>query len=387
MLPLATTLVLLLTGFGHATNIQQEVTPSQSDKVQELIQWMESSGGFLDPRVEIRRWNPDDPTSYFGVFANAPIKGDEVLMHIPDKIKMQLIDDDEGDGNGESYEYSVCGLSWMLQDEFEEEDESDYLPYINYLKTQARGQLPATWSPVGQYLLLKVQGDLPMTDAFGKTDPEAMVEWLEYIHELCVEDGDTLDPHFIALAVQRGFDSALIPVYGMINHGNVENVNTITKSSTFDQEGFKVYALRDLQAGDELYFSYHGCPDCDDRTNQWGTPEMLRDFGFVEGYPQRFHVLDDITIFVDEVATEDGGKGYIGSCLDDNCPDQSWVEEQVSRLANVEERLFEKAKSVVPEQEYTIIRDYHKALLVAFSAVWSRCPESSISMSARSTTV
>jgi len=372
-------LSLLLTSLGHATSIEQEGAKSPiSVEVQELIRWMESAGGFLDPRVEIRRWNPDDPTSYFGVFANAPIKKDEVLMRIPGKLKIQLVDDDEGE-DWESYEHMICELGWMLKDEYDKGDESDYLPYVNYLKSQAHGQIPATWSSAGQELLLEVQGDLRITDNDGEADPEDMVKWLnDAISNECVRDGLTFHPIFLEIVVMRGFDSALIPVYDMINHYNGEKVNTLTKNSIYRAEGFEVLVRRDMEAGEELYFSYYGCPDCRDMGTKWGTPEMLRDFGFVEQYPQRFHVQEEVIIFVDEVTEESGEVTYFASCLDDDCPDKAFVEGQIEHLMNVTEHLYGSRWNDNPdvtERELTIIRDYHRALLIAFSSVLPKCPE------------
>lgn len=172
----------------------------------------------------------------------------------------------------------------------------------------------------GQELLLKVQGDISMYDFMPEpVHGSHMVNWMdEYFGDSCLseEDDEALDRHFMALVVQRGFDEALIPIYDMVNH-NRGKVNTVTRPSVTSEDGFGMYATRDILAGEELFFAYHDCkfslfilqfekknnhnhtsniffplvaPDSGTVPEYWGTPEILRDFGFVEPYPHRFHM-------------------------------------------------------------------------------------------------
>lgn len=386
MLPFCTILLLLLTVVAHA---QEHGT---SPEVKRLTEWLKSKGGILDPRVEIRRMNPQDPSSYFGVFANVPIRQGEVILRVPDALKIKIQDD--GDGDDWAFSEMICELSWRLHDEYKKGHHSKYRPYIEYLKTQARGQIPAAWSDAGKELLVKVQGDLSTVgpdddeeeEEEGNSEDEEeevdeyMVNWLEeYAEELCADGEDTMDPHFIALAVQRGYDSVMIPVYDMINHSNDPLViNTIAKPPSYDDdEDHIVYALRDIQAGEELFYSYDRCPGCVESLEYWGTPELLRDFGFMEGYPHMFHLSKTMTIIVEEVKTEDGKLAHVATCKDDNCPEKGWIENKVQRLIQVE-KLISEASSTVPEHELAIIKDFHKALFVAFTSIWASCPEPSM---------
>ncbi|CAJ1948593.1 unnamed protein product [Cylindrotheca closterium] len=365
-------ILLLLNILGHGAFGEESAFIRHSQEVHNLIQWLESAGGFLDSRVEIRRLDPEDPSSYFGVFANAPIQENEILMRIPGELKIQIVDD----GNDWEYDEEVCELSWMLKAEFEKGDKSKFLPYINYLRTQVEGQIPGAWSSAGQGLLLKVQGGLRINGAYEEEEPSSIVSWLRsYAEEECAVGDETLDPHFIALTVQRGYDSALIPIYDMLNHSNhPEKVNTMTDSSLHDfDDEFTVQALRHLKAGEELHYAYH-----DTSSDEWGTPEILRDFGFVEGYPHTFHISDGVTIVVDQVESDDGQLEYVASCLNENCPESSWIEEKVQALMEVEEILLPEvamAKLQVPPRELAIIKEYHQALLVAFSSISSKCPD------------
>lgn len=51
-----------------------------------------------------------------------------------------------------------------------------------------------------------------------------------------------------------------------------------------------------MPAGLALVFgvaTYDLCADCSDVVDYWGTPEILIDFGFVEGFPHRWAFPDD----------------------------------------------------------------------------------------------
>lgn len=295
-----------------------------------------------------------------------------MLLKIPGAIKMQI--EDRPIADNWDYEEQVCQLSWMLKAEYALGDESDYARYINYLKAQSFGQIPAMWSPVGQHLLFEVQGDWSTHNFDKQGEGEDMAMWLwKSFEPNCMFTNDTLNPFYIAVAVQRGYDTALIPVYDMLNHYNGDKVNSITRPSIYDEDGFGVYALRDLDAGEELFYSYHACPGCRDTIDIWGTPGMLRDFGFVEQYPHRFHLKKNVTIFVDEVVADDGSKSHVARCRNGKCPRKKWVTEQMQYLKNVEWKQIAKSESFIPKWEYATIKQYHKALTVALKAVLPLC--------------
>jgi hypothetical protein len=348
---------------GDATSSSGDVAIQH---VQNLMEWMQSKGGYINPKVEIRRWDPTDLTSYFGVFTNAPIQNDELLIKIPAEITIHLAEETQD----WDYQQVVCELAWTFKEEFELGNESDYAPYINYLKSQPKGQIPAMWSRAGQHLLMRVQGDLNTNGVETYTDGNEMTSWLEEWFEndcmLRVQHQDeegSLNPYFLALATQRGYDYAMLPIYDMINHHNGNKINTITRPSIFHSNGFGVYAIRDLKAGEELFYSYHGCPDCGNSLSYWGTPEMLRDFGFVESYPRRFHLKGNFTIFIDQ--DEDTPGEFKASCRDNRCPGRKFAQHQIERLDMVYKHEFVPSKDFIPSFEYYMITEYHSALTVA----------------------
>jgi hypothetical protein len=349
----------------------------QDETVKGLIDWMIAKGGYIHPQVQIRRWDRSDPTSYFGVFVDHAIEKDELLIKIPVAIKLQV-----DDKLLEDFVYTdmLCELAWLLKKEYELGEKSEYAPYTNYVKEQSKYQLPAMWSDAGKELLKKVQGDLEMTGFLGETESgEHMVNWIEdwFEGEACLVDDESdqqLELFYLALATQRGYDYALLPIFDMINHHN-GNVNTETRPSIFDNEGFGIYALRDLEKGEELFYSYHdcpdcrACPDCDSTLSYWGTPEMLRDFGFVEPYPHRFHLEEDeeeLTLVIEE-KPEDKYSYYV-TCVDGRCPSLTYAQKHVDRLAPMHDNDILPAKNRLPPHEYYNIDQYHDALHTAFVA-------------------
>ena len=87
-----------------------------------LVAWlMESKGGreskgVWNPSIEMRRADPFDPTSRFGMFANTDIGKDTVLIHIPQSMLL--------DSREENPEGMECGTVHNLIEQFELKDES-----------------------------------------------------------------------------------------------------------------------------------------------------------------------------------------------------------------------------------------------------------------------
>ena len=114
-----------------------------SQKIQDdLIAWVRSKGGSVSEKIEIRRVDPSDPTSYMGVFVKEPIPAKEGLFVIPRDCYIDVFDtaaeldpEDEGEGVWTDYFRNVCQLSKKLAAEMKLGSKSQYAPYIVYLKT------------------------------------------------------------------------------------------------------------------------------------------------------------------------------------------------------------------------------------------------------------
>eukprot|EP01083_Nonionella_stella_P090271 252213_1 len=127
-----------------------------------VVKWVRSKGGYFNDKIEIRRVDPNDSSSIFGVFANSAIDAHERLIGIPRECYIdifdQAIDSDIEDWHQSLYFYrkNMCMLCQELITEMKLGDESEFAPYVAYLKTQKPGQLPVNWSEAGKNLLRHV---------------------------------------------------------------------------------------------------------------------------------------------------------------------------------------------------------------------------------------
>jgi hypothetical protein len=119
--------------------------------------------------------------------------------------------------------------------------------------------------------------------------------------------------------------------------------NTIN-SSIFGEKGLHVWASRAIEAGEEIFASYDNCKDCDATPVVWGTPEILREFGFVEAYPHKFYFRETETMFhyVHQIMNkEDWGKHHLEVEWHhgDKRPKYegiTWMKEEYQRLQDLQ---------------------------------------------------
>ncbi|CAJ1948591.1 unnamed protein product [Cylindrotheca closterium] len=362
-----------------------------------MMEWLIDEDGSMDPRIEIRRSNSKDPNSRIGIFVKEAIQTDELLIEIPGEIKIQLDDiipkkesDDDGSNDDDSssdedkekaskdYQDHICKLAWALRDEYDDEEDSEFYPYITYLQLQPFPRVPAMFSTAAQHLLLQTQREIAVRtlDGFEESNDIVMWPWRLY-EEDCIQDdddeGNSLNPYFITMAVQMGLEHAFVPFYDLVaHHSDNAKINIFTKPSIFSDEDFGIYASRDLEPGEELFRSYRECHDCPTgRADYLGTPEILRDYGIVEPYPQTFHFDDDIVVIVDEM-----GEGkYAARCLNDKCPSKPMVEARIKDLTGVIAYMMQTSEPIMENSEYDTINEYHKALVVAMTTVLPHCAD------------
>jgi hypothetical protein len=85
-----------------------------------------------------------------------------------------------------------------------------------------------------------------------------------------------------------------------------------------DKRKHDMYASRLIRKGEEIYLSYNQCIDCWNRHYDFGTPDIFRDYGFVEQYPQRW-------IFPEEEIAFDIDEGNDGTLH------VIWLDERVDK--------------------------------------------------------
>lgn len=271
---------------SHGASLEEQLTDG-------IIAWVRSNGGFWNDSVEIRRVTiPEMSISYLGVFAAKELEANAKVMNIPQSCYIHVWDDalgmdeDEEDENIRNWHANVCMLSQKMQRELELGDKSAYAPYVAYLQQQGPGQVPATWSNAGKDLLRKVLP--PNSD---------VVDWIDMYYRGdngvsvdCINSKSKEQDNFLAMTVQRCYDTALIPLWDMVNHDNGK-INT-NHTTIYSDEGITIWTSEPVPAGGELLASYDGCIDCLGIQDYWGTPEILRDFGFVERSAQRWVYLE-----------------------------------------------------------------------------------------------
>mmetsp|Transcript_5984 Transcript_5984/g.16793 ORF Transcript_5984/g.16793 Transcript_5984/m.16793 type:complete len:441 (+) Transcript_5984:206-1528(+) len=334
---------------------------------QRQIDWVRQNGGFVSDKYDIRREFPNDPTSRLAVFAKDDIEKGELLLSIPRTCLVQTFDND------------ICDTVDLLVKEMALGNGSHYEPYTTYLKSQTYGQLPSHFTDTGKNLLNQLIGARARSGLqFLPPKNLVSVDWG------CFDPKAPLDHQQAALlVVQRGWDEVLIPVYDMISHRNGKHwYNTREVYSVHHpQEPVQVVATRNVAKGEELYTSYDGCLDCGGRSTGYGTSEILRDYGFVEMYPQRWNFKEQgVSFTLDYKYDKTTGKPVKG----DKELQLKWsrkpatvkvqfFEQQVKRLETFKEQhklddLNAKPEEM-PQHEWDTLRQYHGALMTTMQTL------------------
>jgi SET domain len=302
-----------------------------------------------------------------------------------------------------------CATVRYILDENKKGKDSMLYPYIQYLNGQPRGQVPAAWSDAGhdlfQEVLGLVHGPKAMNyhthrDASSRTvlPPElddsafAAQDFYDRCGDMLGDDYDfdaALNYYF--LLNQRGWDELMIPVFDLMSHGNGRLLNTHHDSVRDTTDGvsvaksIKVYASRDIKAGEEITTTYNFCANCENRFMGYGTPELLRDYGFVESFPQRwFFHKQDIAFEMDHDETT--GKYTVQWLLPRPRPKAfEWLHGQLLRLQDLTKTFLQdkaiydlgyqpldpnapkRTGPAMPDHEFDTLHKYHQALMVAIT--------------------
>uniref|UniRef100_A0A7S1C2F9 SET domain-containing protein n=1 Tax=Corethron hystrix TaxID=216773 RepID=A0A7S1C2F9_9STRA len=330
-----------------------------------LIEWMRSKGGYVNSKLEIRRSDPTDPTSQYGIFAKEKLGKKEGILQIPSSCQ---ISDERGDfdrnENAEGDPDMVCGTVFNLIREMKLGEASYFAPYVDYLLAEPLWtHLPSAWSDEGKNLLNSILRNYTKT-AIPPTDPTL---WIEYEwHKICRGSNDPYEENAALIVVQRSVNGLLIPVFDMMNHRNGKWLNT--ESNIYKNNVLKVRTLREIEPGEELYTTYNLCKDCGHRIESFGTPEFFREYGFVEQYPQRWIFEDVVGFEIDEADVESSSSNFTISWIGTSPGDDgmTFLHEIVS-VTEITKSVLEKNDGEIPKSEYSSIVQYHQALSKAIS--------------------
>jgi len=343
-----------------------------------VIEWVRSQKGYFSDKLEIRRMDASDPKSPFGIFAEEDLQAGETIMQIPRQCYIHIFDDArDAKKNGSmdvtltEYNDSLCRLAQRTMKEMKLGDKSTYAPYVRYLNNQSRSQLPATWSEKSKVLL---RGLFPPDDDG--------VDWIDFDFKGgCFEFNDPFEEHVVALIKQRGYDTALIPLWDMVNHDNGK-INT-DNTSIYDKDGIRVISSRAIKKSEEIFASYDKCLDCSDLSTYWGTNEILRDFGFVESYPRRVIYYDEGIWFEvwegaggekeirwDDYGIDKDSEEYDADEDFDGSPGRSGVNflrKELKRIDGMPPHDEDNCSADVPLSECSMILQYKSAVTEALS--------------------
>jgi hypothetical protein len=356
---LRSTLLLL----GSVAAVSGDAASNAMDAhVQDMVAWLRNQGGHVNGKLEIRRADPSDPTSYFGMFATETIQSMEPLLSVPTSCMIRAIQPVYS--TAAEYNVVLCDLTHVLLKELKLGEKSHFAPYVKYLLGQETGQIPATWTKPAKELIRVIVAP------HSTYDKRRLTDWMEmdFEHEDCIEPGNAFEQEALALVIQRGWDSVLIPVYDMLNHMNDPDSLNTDNNSVYSADGLNVWASKRIEAGEELFLTYDNCADCNTTPEDWGTPELLRDFGFVELYPQKFYFNVEDPIFIGIHEDERDGETYLkiewlGNGVSPSYKQIKWMEEEYLRLVDLQhDGVLEEKRQLMPEKEWNTIFQYHQAL-------------------------
>mmetsp|Transcript_37191 Transcript_37191/g.81434 ORF Transcript_37191/g.81434 Transcript_37191/m.81434 type:complete len:1243 (-) Transcript_37191:215-3943(-) len=354
-----------LSGIFFLGNANADETPIDHAKRQ--IDWIVSNDGFYSPKLEFRRLSPEDATSPSGLFTSRDVSKGEVLIVLPRKLFVSS----DVDGTGEESE-DTCDTVRNLIKQHKMGEESEYWPYVSYvMDDRHKGDLPCDWSDDGKDLLESIIPHelLPHLDA---TE-------ISYEEECGVDEDDvgTLEQFAYLSVLRRSWDDIMLPVVDMINHrnGRWRNVDT---NSAHEGKDIQLYALRDIAADEQLYLSYNECTDCCCYANTYVLPDIMKDYGFIEQYPQRWNFENSWLNFeVDEVYN-DGDNASSADASRARELKVTWISKEkpnfedkyilhghLDRLNNMRPDVHAKADALVSEHERSVIIGFYNALVTA----------------------
>ncbi|KAL7581101.1 hypothetical protein ACA910_005902 [Epithemia clementina (nom. ined.)] len=348
------------------------VNDTTVDWIQPQLDWIRSKGGFINGKIEVR-WKKDEET--YGWFAKKPIQKKELLFSIPRDCVIVADPKDQQVVDG-----MQCGTIRALIREMKLGEQSQYAPYVQYLQHIPPGQLPSAWSNAGKTLLHQLLGDsLPPFDSTGWIDEE----WTKG----CRGSRNPEDEHAAMLVVQRDWFGSMIPLLDIMNtrrgpkwHNTEHNAREFARMvDNNKQNEVVVQASRAIAAGEEIYTNY-----------QEETPDLLRDCGIVDPYPQFWTFYSEAgprAVFTldqgGDVNDENKGEFSLvwhGTPLGgggDNNKNQ-WpsfspreqdaiqeFQEERNRLKSFEKTHLAAKPDSMPAREWKLLVDYHHAVLVA----------------------
>ena len=381
-----------------AANDAVDLTSDHNDETNDplavkLTKWLDSvEGGIFNQKQEIRpvNENSDTKNAFYGIFAKEFIAKGELLAQIPWEF---IINDEESNPDLSENDLDgvlKCGTVRNLAKEMKQvqtlgkyikdpNSASKYGPYIQYLLDQPNGVIPSDWSVKGRRIFQDVLGAKRQL-----IPPNYATSWLEedWYQDCNGEPTDELGVKAAMIVVSRADDDLLVPVYDMYNHRNGKYYNTHMR--VVRGELYQVTARRDIQPGEQLYNSYNMCDNCGGRRDGYGTPEVFRDYGFIEEFPQRWN-FEDLDFMFDLHELDDGqieltwDPEDVPESENDKKETKRVILRELKRLIKKKKEVwktdFKDGKSTIKESEWNSIWEYEQAVVNALSYAFNAITE------------
>jgi hypothetical protein len=224
------------------------------EKQTAIFNWVESNGGYVNPKVEITS-GPDPTWTIRGVFTTADISQDELIFLVPPHLLL-------------------CGTTFcdsvaVLSRELSLGNTSFWWPYLSVMEDHHL-DLPHVWTDEERDLL---RGLYPhyLTSNEILFDCDSL-DMNEEIHLRALQ-------LIIARSVDVQDQSCMAPLFDSINHGQQGYENSAIGAV---DDGTSVYAIDDIEKDQQLFDSFGG--------NEFS--RLFRDYGFLSQYP-RLWIFED----------------------------------------------------------------------------------------------
>ena len=356
------------------------------DYIEKTIEWVRSQGGFVHEALKFQpifEEGADRTANPSGVFAAADFKKGDALITIPRSCLIV------GSDGGE------CSVIPEIVRERRLGDASRYAPYVSYLYDgNAMAPLPSQYSAEAKTILDKLIGsELPTSKTMTRMSlANCGDDYLE------AEEDRELSEQAFYFVLQRSWDNVMVPIYDLINHRSGRWLNVDSTSTKDPRKGVTVFALRDIKAGEQLHNAYNNCTDSQYPTT-YVAQHIMRDFGFVEQYPQRwqfqplerFHMVFDVDEREPEAEAEAAEDkrlfvtwvhSIIGA-IEDGGPPDDWSDftrdvavryfsAHLQRLEGLKNFVTDGVSHLESSHERETITEFYEALVTAMQlAMWS----------------
>ena len=364
---------------------------------QDLIQYIQSfPTGYVNEKLEIRkRTNSTSNSFILGLFSSVVdddnvIQEGELLLTLPfDSLvrsSLSLIDDESTSTS--SYDDRFCDVKNQFLYELHLGSESKYAPYINYVKTAYNmndaQRIPSSWSQKGRDLLEDMLSETTTTTTENASPTTTTIaiaaaaalppdQATDYLDIDCFDRQDEDNVFAMASVMSLVWDEwfVMTPLYDftLLRRARGGGSNTVIEIQK-EKGSIEIRASTIIDKRQELILSAF---------EDYDTPGVFRDYGFIEDYPQLFHFYgyDDIAELSIAVFKDENGN-LDAEFVNDDFPipgallgGEPQMKSSLEKLKSFKvDKLVPANKSdgtLLPETELKQLMDYNDALTTALT--------------------